>query len=96
MAKKAESTLLNMVLVLTIIAVVTAAALAFLNNVTKGPIADAKKAKTEAAIKEVLRRREGLDIGSVRPPLAAYTAEDDAAIAHAVSLIDLAMKRWVG
>ena len=54
MAKKAESTLLNMVLVLTIIAVVTAAALAFLNNVTKGPIADAKKAKTEAAIKEVL------------------------------------------
>ena len=54
MAKKAESTLLNMVLVLTIIAVVTAAALAFLNNVTKGPIADAKKAKIEAAIKEVL------------------------------------------
>lgn len=54
MAKKAESTLLNMVLVLTIIAVVTAAALAFLNNVTKGPIADAKKAKTEAAIKDVL------------------------------------------
>ena len=54
MAKKAESTLLNMVLVLTIIAVVTAAALAFLNNVTKGPIADAKKAKTEAAIEKVL------------------------------------------
>ena len=56
----------------------------------------AGKCNLYAAIKEVLRRREGLDIGSVRPPLAAYTAEDDAAIAHAVSLIDLAMKRWVG
>ena len=63
MAKKAESTLLNMVLVLTIIAVVTAAALAFLNNVTKGPIADAKKAKTEAAVKEVLPP----EIGDVKP-----------------------------
>ena len=54
MAKKAESTLLNMVLVLTIIAVVSAAALAMLNNVTKDPIAAAKQAKTEAAIKDVL------------------------------------------
>ena len=48
-----------------------------------------------ASIKEVLRRREGLDLGGVRPPLAAYTAADDAAIAHAVSLIDLAVKRWI-
>ena len=65
MAKKAESTLLNMVLVLTIIAVVTAAALAFLNNVTKGPIADAKKAKTEAAIKQVLPEFARLDTKKV-------------------------------
>ena len=54
MAKKAESTLLNMVLVLTIIAVVSAAALAMINNVTEGPIKEAKQAKTEAAIKQVL------------------------------------------
>ena len=54
------------------------------------------KCNMYASIKEVLRRREGLDLGGVRPPLAEYTAGDDAAIAHAVSLIDLAVKRWVG
>ena len=53
------------------------------------------KCNMYASIKEVLRRREGLDLGGVRPPLAAYTAADDGAIAHAVSLIDLAMKRWI-
>jgi N-acetylneuraminate lyase len=56
----------------------------------------AGKCNMYASIKEVLRRREGLDLGGVRPPLAAYTAADDAAIAHAVSLIDLAVKRWIG
>ena len=54
------------------------------------------KCNMYASIKEVLRRREGLDLGGVRPPLAAYTAADDGAIAHAVSLIDQAVKRWVG
>ena len=56
----------------------------------------AGKCNMYASIKEVLRRREGLDLGGVRPPLAAYTAADDAAVAHAVSLIDQAVKRWVG
>ena len=65
MAKKAQSTLINMVLSLTVIAVVTAAALALLNNVTKGPIADAKKAKTENAIKEVLPEFASLTAQSV-------------------------------
>ena len=54
------------------------------------------KCNMYASIKEVLRRREGLDLGGVRPPLADYTAADDAAIAHAVSLIDLAVQRWIG
>ena len=54
------------------------------------------KCNMYASIKEVLRRREGLDLGGVRPPLAPYMAADDGAIAHAVSLIDLAMKRWIG
>ena len=49
-----------------------------------------------ASMKEALRRREDLDLGGVRPPLAAYTAEDDKAVAHAVSLIDQAMERWIG
>ena len=54
------------------------------------------KCNMYASIKEVLRRRENLDLGGVRPPLAPYTAADDGAITHAVSLIDLAMKRWIG
>lgn len=48
-----------------------------------------------ATIKEVLRRREGIDLGSVRAPLAPYTDGDDGAVAHAVHLIDQAMDRWV-
>lgn len=54
MAKKAKSTLINMLLSLTIIALVAAAALASVNEVTKDPIAQAQKAKKEAAIKAVL------------------------------------------
>lgn len=56
----------------------------------------APKCNMYASIKEVLRRREGLDLGGVRPPLAAYTDADDTAIVHAVSLIDAACKRWIG
>ncbi len=54
MAKKAQSTLINMLLSLTIIAVVAAAALAFVSYVTAEPIAQAQKAKKESAIKAVL------------------------------------------
>jgi len=54
MAKKAQSTLINMLLSLTIIAVVAAAALAFISGVTAEPIAQAQKAKKESAIKAVL------------------------------------------
>ena len=54
----------------------------------------APKCNMYASIKEVLRRREGLDIGGVRAPLANYTAEDGEKIAQAVKLIDEAMKRW--
>ena len=54
------------------------------------------KCNLYASIKEALRRREGIDLGGVRPPLAAYTEADDAPVQHAVSLIDQAMKRWIG
>ncbi len=54
MAKKAESTLVNMLLSLTAIALVAAAALAALNGVTKEPIAKAQQAKVENAISAVL------------------------------------------
>lgn len=54
MAKKAQSTLPNMLLSLTAIALVAAAALAALNGVTKDPIAKAQQAKVENAIGAVL------------------------------------------
>lgn len=54
MAKKAQSTLVNMLLALTAIALVAAAALAALNGVTKEPIAKAQQAKVEEAISAVL------------------------------------------
>ena len=54
MAKKAQSTLPNMLLSLTAIALVAAAALAAINAVTQEPIAKAQEAKVQAAIKAVL------------------------------------------
>ena len=54
MAKKAQSTLPNMLIALTVIALVAAAALAALNGVTKEPIAQAQQAKVEQAISAVL------------------------------------------
>ena len=54
MAKKAQSTLPNMIVSLTAIALVAAAALAALNGVTKDPVAKAQQAKVERAISAVL------------------------------------------
>lgn len=51
---KLESTLKNMILSLMIISMVMSAALGFVYNVTKEPIAAAMKAKEVSAIKEVL------------------------------------------
>lgn len=54
MAKKAKSTITNMLLSLTAIAVVAAAALAAVNGVTKDPIEQAKQAKEQSAMQAVL------------------------------------------
>ena len=54
MAKKAESTLKNMLLSLTLIAFVASLALALVNNVTKGPIEKVNQEKVANAIKKVL------------------------------------------
>ena len=53
MAKKAQSTIINMFLSLTIIAVVAAAVLAFVSGVTEEPIAQAEAQKTADALKQV-------------------------------------------
>ena len=54
MASKRESTFLNMVLTLFMVAAVAALALGGVYTVTKEPIAIAKQKKLEAAIKAVL------------------------------------------
>lgn len=54
MAKKLESTLVNMILSLLLISAVMAAALGFVYGVTKGPIEQANKKKEIQAIREVL------------------------------------------
>ena len=54
MAKKAESSLKNMLLSLTLIALVASFALALVNNATKGPIEDVNKKKVADAVAKVL------------------------------------------
>ena len=66
MAKK-ESTFLNMPLTLLIVTAVAALALGAVYNVTKEPIALAKKAKKEAAIKSVLPDFERIESKMVMP-----------------------------
>lgn len=61
MSKKAQSTLINMFLSLTIIAVVAAAALALVSAITADPIELVQKAKTEKAIKAVVPPFESLE-----------------------------------
>ena len=56
MAKKAQSTLVNMLLSLTAIALVAAAALALMNAVTEEPIKVAKENKVKKAIADVLQQ----------------------------------------
>ncbi|MCR5472151.1 MAG: RnfABCDGE type electron transport complex subunit G [Prevotella sp.] len=52
--KKLESSLTNMVLVLTGVAVIMGGLLALVNHVTEGPIADVNKQKLDAGIKSVM------------------------------------------
>ena len=58
MAKKAESTLKNMFLSLTAIALIAAAALAAMNAITEEPIRIAKENKVKQAIEDVLKQKD--------------------------------------
>ena len=77
MAKKAQSTLVNMLLSLTAIALVAAAALAAVNAVTQEPIAQAQEAKVQAAIKAVLPDFDKLEAKDIEGSKCnvAYDAE---------------------
>ena len=52
--KKLESSLLNMVLVLTLVAVIMGGVLAYVNHLTEGPIAEQKKLALDNGIKTVM------------------------------------------
>ena len=56
--KKLESSLKNMLLVLTGVTAISVALLAYVNELTKGPIAEANAKTLNEALKEVLALRQ--------------------------------------
>ena len=45
-------------------------------------------------MKEVIKRRTGIDLGSVRAPLAPLAESDEPVVQESVRLIDEAIRRW--
>ena len=54
------------------------------------------RANMYAVIKETLRRREGLDLGGVRAPLAGVSPEDEPVIERCCRMIDGAISAFAG
>ncbi len=54
------------------------------------------KGNMYGTIKEILRRREGIDIGGVRAPLYNLVEEDMPKVQACVEMIDKAMAKWLG
>ena len=85
MAKKAESSLKNMLLSLTLIALVASLALALVNNATKGPIEKVNQEKIANAVAKVLPayKEYTIDTVTVQTPkgdaqMVRYTAVNEA------------------
>lgn len=55
----------------------------------------ATKGNMYASIKEILRRRENIDLGGVREPLYNLVPEDIPQIELCVNMIDAAMDKWI-
>lgn len=96
MAKKAESSLKNMLLALTLIALVASLALALVNNVTKGPIEKVNKEKIAQAVAKVLPAYDNYTVDTVmvetkkgKQPMVRYTAVDAEG-----NLVGKAMESW--
>ena len=53
------------------------------------------KGNMYAMIKEILRRREGVNAGGVRAPLYNLVESDEAQVAKCVEMIDAAMAKWI-
>ena len=95
MAKKAESTLKNMLLSLTLIAFVASMTLAFVNNVTKAPIEKVKQQKISDAVKSVLSAE--MPDGSVAPIYKNYVKDSVVLqVKKGDKVIDQTIYRYVG
>lgn len=93
MASKRESNFINMVVTLFMVSAVAALALGAVYNVTKEPIALAKKKKLEAAIKVVLPEFDDIEtikvgLGDDEDSLIYYVASKDDKV------IGTAIKSW--
>ena len=53
------------------------------------------KGNMYAMIKEILRRREGVNAGGVRAPLYNLVESDEAQVVKCVEMIDAAMAKWI-
>ncbi len=81
MSKKIESTWYNMVIVLTLISVIAAAALAYVNELTKGPIAEIQQRNEAQAIKAVLCDDNAVITDTIaNGDVVVYMAENGAAV----------------
>lgn len=79
--KKLESTWYNMAIVLTIISVVAGAALAYVNELTKGPIAEIQQRNEAQAIKTVLCDENAVITDTVtNGDVVLYLTENGAAV----------------
>lgn len=79
--KKLESTWYNMAIVLTVISVVAGAALAYVNELTKGPISEIQQRNEAQAIKAVLCDENAVIIDTIaNGDVVLYLAENGAAV----------------
>lgn len=79
--KKLQSTWYNMAIVLTVISVVAGAALAYVNELTKGPIAEIQQRNESQAIKAVLCDDNAVITDTVtNGDVVVYVAENGAAV----------------
>lgn len=79
--KKIESTWYNMAIVLTLISVIAGAALAYVNELTKGPIAEIRQRNEAQAIKTVLCDDNAVITDTVvNGDVVVYMAENGAAV----------------
>lgn len=79
--KKLESTWYNMAIVLTVISVVAGAALAYVNELTKGPIAEIQQRNEAQAIKTVLCDENALITDTIsNGDVVLYLTDNGAAV----------------